>query len=726
MRKRKTRIVAFLMTACILSLSSCGTKEVSVSSTNDIELLEPVGKVANYEMPAYRNMYDYKVVPAFVCPDMTEYGFASGQLFKSYGKYPGQEVEKGSVLLYGETENIDKQIEAQEKKLTEMEENYQESMKELKENLVEPKKNEENYRNVLEEMQKTKPEEKIVVTDENGEQQEEISPYYQEWQAEYNKVDTIYRDNLIAMQKLEASISQKEELFNLDYAYEKKQLQNMKKSKLDCVVSSSREGIVMGMNYINYNQYVEKQVSTVAVGDMNTLELRCEFVNKATVTQAEDIYAVIHGEKYDLEYHSIDPDTYKQLTQNGGKVYSTFTLTKEAPEVKCGDYATIVIINQRKNNVLSVSAEAVHGSGSERYVYVLNGTESVYTPVKIGMKDSQYVEIVSGITEQDKIIADVAVVKGTKEETLKKGEVHYDYNATAELTYMSQKYLFNEIKYGTVYVEESNVRFLQPVSKGDTLYKVRVVQDNISLKRLENKLLRETQRINDLHHEYRNDKENKYYLKTVEKKLENIAEIEKTIKEMKSDFAVKEIKAPFDGVIVGYNEVKKDDLLKYNDYLCAIADGSNCYLQVEDKGHILNYNNEITVYYEDLEGKKKSAIGAVATVNNMALSEDLRNDRMLISLSIEDLADIVECSFGGDRGWGRWNARYSIEADLRKMDNVVLVPRKAVVENGGQTFVRVKNENGEVVLMEFVAGGSDSSNYWAAEGLTEGMTICLE
>ena len=62
----------------------------------------------------------------------------------------------------------------------------------------------------------------------------------------------------------------------------------------------------------------------------------------------------------------------------------------------------------------------------------------------------------------------------------------------------------------------------------------------------------------------------------------------------------------------------------------------------------------------------------------------------------------------------------------RQMDNVVLVPKKAVIAYGGATYVRQKQEDGSIIYQSFVAGGSDDKNYWVAQGLTEGTEICIE
>ena len=76
-------------------------------------------------------------------------------------------------------------------------------------------------------------------------------------------------------------------------------------------------------------------------------------------------------------------------------------------------------------------------------------------------------------------------------------------------------------------------------------------------------------------------------------------------------------------------------------------------------------------------------------------------------------------------GW--WNrSRFKVTVQIRSMRGVLLVPKKAVKEKNGCTYVKVKNQDGKAFYQSFIAGGSDLSNYWVVEGLSEGMEICLE
>lgn len=720
-RKGKKFISVGLIITCVFSLGACGNAEnVSTeNSSQNIELVEPVGATVSTEKPQYRNMYEYKVVPGFVCPKVTEYGYKTDQLFKDYASYPGQSIKKGTVLLLGDTEAIDKRIEDQEKKIKEMEESYAEDMKEMKENLYDPKRYEESYREALEELEKHKPNQYDVDAEGNTITTQE----YAEWEAQYQQTDRIYRDYLITMQKLEAAISQREELYNLDHAYEQKKLDYLKKDRLFCVVSSGEEGDVVSMKELSREAKVYRNDPVVAVGDVSAKEIRCDYVNKAAVTGAEEVYAIVNGQRYEIEYQPIGAEEYKQLTQDGGKAYSTFTFVEDVPEIGCGDFVSIVMISQQRSNVLTVSKNAIYGDSTQKYVYVLEGNETVYTPVRIGMKNNMYVEILSGIDQDAQILSEVAVVKGGNEGKVSYGNVHMDYKATGYMYYPSREQVKCPVEYGTAYYDEVFVVANQEVQKGDVLCTIRVVADNISLERLQKRRQREIERLNDLHDDYKHDQENKYYLKTVKQKEEFIQELEKKISDMQKDFKVKEIKAPRNGVVTTVYRYNKDTLLYNGSVLFEICDENQAYIQVAEKGVVLNYGNVVDVAYKDLNGAQRNVQGKVATVSNMVLSKGMQSESMLIAIDPKDLENMAASTMN-DNYWSR--SKFEVTANVRNMDNVLLIPRKAVVEAAGQTFVKTKNDQGEIILTEFIAGGSDKENYWAVKGVTEGMIVCWE
>lgn len=61
--------------------------------------------------------------------------------------------------------------------------------------------------------------------------------------------------------------------------------------------------------------------------------------------------------------------------------------------------------------------------------------------------------------------------------------------------------------------------------------------------------------------------------------------------------------------------------------------------------------------------------------------------------------------------------------NMGEIENVLLVPKKAVTEKEGVCYVTVVKPDGSFVKTGFIAGGSNTEYYWVLEGLREGTQI---
>ena len=108
----------------------------------------------------------------------------------------------------------------------------------------------------------------------------------------------------------------------------------------------------------------------------------------------------------------------------------------------------------------------------------------------------------------------------------------------------------------------------------------------------------------------------------------------------------------------------------------------------------------------------------------MGVSSALATDYSLLLIPEENAQNLAATQVGAGNWWSR--TRFNAAATIREMDNVVLVPRKAVWLVDGNTYVNVMDSDGKVYATSFVAGGFNDEYYWVIEGLTEGMNVCLE
>lgn len=712
--------LALLAAVC----AGCGEETQQVWQ-EDVELLEPTGVAAGYETAARRNLYDAKVYSALVCPYVEEYETEKDLRFSGYDVYPGQAVKKGDSLLHGDVQSLEEQIEAKEKTLAEMAESYQEFVTETNEALAQPRTDEKNNRNILDSLERGKPEQYIIGTDEEtGETVETVNPGYTQWQQDYRKFDGLYRSARQKVLELEEALKERTELYELDYGYQQLLLERLKEEMARGTVASGMSGYVAAYPELTQQYWLRSGQTVAAVADLDRLELKCEYVQKGLISRAEDVYAIIDGKRYEVEYQPMEAEEYERLKTLNDKVYSTFYLLDGGEEIEAGSYAVIVVRSQTRENVITVPQDAVKKDDTTSYVYVLEGTESVYTPVEVGMKDGLYAEIISGVNVGDKVLTESAVTAaGSSTARVEKGGVSHEFSGVGYLEYMNEEYVKNPVTYGTCYYLESMVSENQQVSRGDVLARVRVVPDEAELQRNEQKLLREQERLADL--KAMGEEENK---KAIAAKEEAIRELEELIAQMKADFATTEIRAPKDGIItmVMYrtDSTRGESLVSPGDYLFGLADISSNYLVVQDENGQLTYGNQANIVYSGFAGQKESITGTVVTLNQMAVSKTLAGTDALIMIDPEDIGALLGTFQKMDGWWTRKS--FNLTVAIRSMDNVLVVPRRAVKEVSGSTYVKVRLENGEYQYRSFIAGGADTENYWVVEGLTEGMEICLE
>ncbi len=720
MIKRKG-ICLLLIASMVLSFSGCGTEAVTTTGET-IELIEPVNAAASTEAAAYRNLYDTTIYSAIVYPEVTEYSFGKDVQVAGYAAFLGEEVEKGDALVYADTDKLEEQIEQKEESLADMKDEFEEYKAELAENLAEPKEDVKRMEDILENLKSQEPPKQILSGSVSGGDAGTMvdNPAYATWQQEYNYWEGKYRIQAHNVNVQEEGLRQKTAYQELDYAYNLSQLNKLKNERKDSTLYSKVGGEVVATAQADYGTlYAGEGVSVVAVGDAQKKVLKSDYINKDVINGAQEVYALIDGVRYEVEYQAISSQEYAKLSAESDKVYSEFRINGNTSAINPGDFAVIVVIKEKKEQVLSVSKSALSKDETGYYVYVMKGGESIYTPVKTGMSDGVYTEIVSGLNSGDEILVEKAVEYSAETVTVEMGSFHSSFEGWGFMYYPVTETVTNEIEHGTVYFEEFTVAQYQHVEKGDVIATIRVVSDEVTIQRNETKLMRAQERLADLRAAGEEKNED-----AILEKEEEIAELQELLSDIKRDGATKEIVATKDGMVVELANLDAEAILSNGMGIAAVADESTCYVVVENTNLLLNYGNDVTVTYTNAEGISKTVDGMVANVSPAGVSAGLQLNYSFILLPKESIADMAVSNNDRDGWWNR--NRYQVKATIREMDNVPVVPKKAVKEIAGKTYVNIVDEQGNVIPCSFVAGGYDKSGYWVVEGLTEGMKLCLE
>lgn len=682
----KISIIGLLLGS--LSFSGCGKIQTEEEA---VTLVDPISAVTNSETAEYRNIYNAKIYSTSVYPKTKEYSFNEASTFTGFGAYPGGRVNAGDILAYTDTGNIEKQIEDMEDKLADLQKQFQEYSHDMNK--------------------------KIKDLDNKLKECERLGGTY---------LLNFQRETLL-QKGLKTDLDYQTRIYQLDYAYYESRLKDLNEKKNTYEVIATEPGEIVAIQSFSYGDWVDDDTLVMAVGDLSQKELKCEYINKSTISKAIDVYAMFDGVRYEIDYQPIETEEYTKLSKQGAKIYSTFLLKDDTENISVGDFGVIVVVTDKREKVLSVSNSAIHKDAKGPFVYVLKDGASVYTPVKIGLSDGQYTEILSGISRQDKILVDEMKTYGKNTATVTLGSFHNSFEGVGYMYYPDSSAVQNKIEYGTMYLQDIKVSLYQHVEKGDIICTVRVVPDQNALERAQNELKRLNERVLDLQTDFDKDEtadQKEAREKAIAQKQEEIQKVQEKISDIEKDAATKALYAEEAGIVLWIDNLNKESILSKDQMLVQIANEETCYVLVEDKNQLLNYGNEVTITYNDLSGSEKTTQGMVAKMNNAGVSQNLQMDWTLILLPKEVIGDMSVTVMGGDGWWNR--SMFGVDATIREMQNVLIVPKKAVTEISGQTYVDVIDEDGNIVTTSFIAGGYDTENYWVVEGLTEGMKICLK
>ncbi|MBQ8139248.1 MAG: hypothetical protein IJ195_07335 [Lachnospiraceae bacterium] len=703
---------AALMVTGAISVTGCAA---DTGDDEKIELLDPVSVSVSCAPVTRRNIYSSKILSAICTPDVTECAFDSDIVFSEYTAMPGDLVKAGDILISSNTSEIDERIKGQREYIASMQEDHDDTMEQLKDTEAKAKADFEYKKQIVSNLENSKP--------------EETDAGYAAWERDYKTYDGQSRYASVAYDRAVLQIKETEELFNLDLAYQKSLLNDLIRQRNEKELLASKDGMVVALGFWSNGYYTEpygagdyirKNTVGMALGDPNTKELKTNYINKGEINKAEDVYAIVNGKRYEVTYEEISTEEYKKLSEKNGNVFSSFVIDDPNGEVNYGDYAVIVLVNAKRENVLSVPASSiVNDPAVGTYVYVFQDDSYKERYIKVGAKEGQFVEVLSGLEEGEMVKSEYKEKSGASEDTVKKGSISYAFSDDGYLFYPTSERIVTGVSHGTVYLDEVLVSRYQKVEKGDVIARVHVVSDSVELQRSERELQRLNERLDTLVKE--GEEDNKYAIKGVKKQ---IYDKEDYIKELKKDASVTKIVAACEGIITEVTSKVPGDLLGGDDSVARVASGNSCFILVEDEDGKLSFGNKVSVSYLDPNGQNKSVEGQVMTANAMSISKSLFSGYAIVQLPVDAIAEMAGSSRNADGWWSR--VRVDVKANIRSMENVLIIPKKAVTDINGTPYVTVVDENGSRHMTSFIAGGSDSSNYWVVEGITEGTKICWE
>ena len=150
--------------------------------------------------------------------------------------------------------------------------------------------------------------------------------------------------------------------------------------------------------------FVRAGSSVVALATDGDVLITCDYISEKTAQRLHDYYALVDGERYELEYIPYTKKELKDLSTNEIDPVAKFKLKNgEKDVVNPGDYLTVVTVSDYKPNVLAIPANAIYSDSNGQFVYVVQDDTRIRKNVVTGVSDSTYIEIVSGLEEGETV-----------------------------------------------------------------------------------------------------------------------------------------------------------------------------------------------------------------------------------------------------------------------------------------------------------------------------------
>ena len=687
MTQKKIKIaVSYLL--CIVMLCACGRKEIS---SDKIELLDPVSATSNTEKVAYRDLFNYRLYSGFVLPYVEEYAFAKNATMKSFAAFYGQEVKKGDVLVYADAEKLEESIEALQDKIDDLLENYEEKIDTL----------DERRKEIEEEMAWPLQVQVLQQGIENPQLSRQIDLYNKQ------------------LEKIDLQKKQAKETYDLEKKHYDTQMKELKAEKKEQTIVSKIDGTIVASNNYESGQTIREGDAVVAVANESQKLFRCTYMSAKTIASMQDIYAIVNGKRYEVTYIPYENSEYNKLEAKGESVYSIFEIVDENEEVKVGDFLELVMIVKEVDHVLSVPKASIHKDEKGSYVYVVENNVSTRKDITLGYSDGIYSEVLAGLSENEDILLNDFNNYGSTTYMVTRGDYSTDFEMGSYVSYQQYNVIRNPVKNGVVHMVEFLVPSFTIVHKGDVIAKIWVEKDEVQDTQRQMKLQRLTERLADLENDTEHLKEN---AKNIANKKEQLEKLKEEIAAAEKDYTVTEITSEYDGLILNRPYFEKDEELPYYSPITYIAKTDESFLDVDNEGGILSLNDEVTIEYTTNSNEKAFTTGKVVSVSPIALSSYFTSTSVKVKINEEAIDDIMFIGSENEYSWGR--IRMNVTAKARCMNNILLVPVKAVTEKDGQTYVNVIDDNGNITARSFIAGGYDKEYYWVAQGLEEGMKLC--
>ena len=343
----KRFLLLFILAGCLM-LSACSGSEDT--EEDEIELLEPMNAKIETTYVTKMDISQVELHDGAVIPAIEEFSFDENGYLYGIFVNPGDKVYKGDVLagLMGK-----------------------------------------DYRTITD------------LEDEIKELEKQRDKDY----ADYEKELEIAKLNGGDISEKELEIKQKKELAEFDLQQKKDRLAELKETDIGYIyITAPYDSVVAAVSSARANSYVSKGTSVVALESGEDPMITCDYMTETNVNKFYQCYALVRGQRMELEYVPYTKNELKVIVNNGVSPVSRFKLKDIGDkEFYVGDYASVIVVKNFRADVLAIPQNAVYSDSNGEFVYEIKDGERIRRSVVLGLSDNANVEVVEGLEEGARI-----------------------------------------------------------------------------------------------------------------------------------------------------------------------------------------------------------------------------------------------------------------------------------------------------------------------------------
>lgn len=376
--KRSCAVVLSVLMAA--SIPGCSTKDTK----EDIPaLMEPQNLEVTTVKVERADVRVYKVETTRVEPKGEEVYFAMDGTVEQVFVQQGQYVEKGTLLAQLSAEEYEEKIPQTEKEIEDLLKAYD------KENAKAAKQAKE----IEDKIARLKREVRSSGGDLRNQKRTELEIAQIE-QERFNVDNEIRIQN---HQNREAKLREK--------------LAELEEMKTSSKLYSPYDGYVLNQPLNLIGQRFHEEDAAFVIYDASQLYVTADYYSEARFEKMHEHYALIDGEKVELEFVELTEEQLKQLSVKStpgssvSKRVQYRLALKEGQTVNFGDYALVIFVTDSREDVLTLPTDLVSYDGFGYHVYKYEDGVRKQVEIIPGLRDNCRIEIISGLEEGDVVYA---------------------------------------------------------------------------------------------------------------------------------------------------------------------------------------------------------------------------------------------------------------------------------------------------------------------------------